>query len=127
MKAPQNAPLPLEGAGLYERLLNAYFSIQRTLAYDQMEGVAASADTFRKQLEVILGYDVKPATEADAYHKRIQALQASAAKFQPKDVEEARMQFGQLSADFIALLTQLPPGEAMISCGEVVDTVEAEK
>ena len=160
MKAPKNVPLPLEAAALYEPLLNAYLSIQRTLAHDQMEGVAASAVTFRKQLEALLGSDVKPATEADAYHERLQALQASATKFQPKDIEEARVQFGQLSADLIALLTQFPPplgrtlytmdcpmwekspsrwlqatkdvenpfmGEAMISCGEVVDTMGAAK
>jgi hypothetical protein len=160
MKAPQNAPLPLEAAALYEPLLDAYFSIQRTLAHDQMEGVGTSADTFRKQLEAIVGADVKPATETDAYHERLQALQASATKFQPKSIEEARAQFGELSADLIALLTQFPPpvdqtlyamncpmweksparwlqatkevenpfmGEAMISCGDVVNTLGAAK
>jgi membrane fusion protein, copper/silver efflux system len=160
MKTPQVVPLPSQAGALYEPLLDAYSGIQRTLTHDQVEGVGASADTFRKQLEVILGSNVKPATEADAYHERLQALQASATKFQPKDIEQARVQFGQLSADLIALLTQFPPplgrtlytmncpmwekspsrwlqatkdvenpfmGEAMISCGEVVDTVEAEK
>jgi Cu(I)/Ag(I) efflux system membrane fusion protein len=148
-ESAQNAPLPLETAALYEILLNAYFSIRRTLAHDQMEGVVASADTFRKQLEALLGSDVKPATEADAYHERLRALQASATKFQPKDIEEARVQFGQLSADLIALVSQFRPplgrtvytmncpmwekspsrfmGEATISCGEVVDTAEAAK
>jgi len=109
MKAPQSVPLPVEAAALYEPLLNAYFSIQRTLAHDQMEGVAASAVMFRKQLEAILGSDAKPATEADAYRERLQAFQVSATKFQPKDIEEARVQFGQLNADLIALLTQFPP------------------
>jgi Cu(I)/Ag(I) efflux system membrane fusion protein len=160
MKTPQVVSLPSEAMALYEPLLNAYFAIQRTLTHDQVEGVAASADTFRKQLEAILGSNVKPATEANAYSERLQALQASAAKFQSKDIEEARVQFGQLSADLIALVTQFPPplrqplytmncpmwkkspshwlqatkgienpfmGEAMISCGEVVDTVEAAK
>jgi Cu(I)/Ag(I) efflux system membrane fusion protein len=160
MKTPQVVPLPSEAVALYEPLLDAYFAIQRTLTHDQVEGVAASADTFRKQLEAILGSDVKPATEADAYRERLRALQASAAQFQPKDIEEARVQFGQLSADLIALVTQFPPplrrslytmncpmwnkspsrwlqatkgienpfmGEAMISCGEVVNTAEAAK
>ena len=159
-KTPQVVPLPSEAGTLYEPLLDAYFSIRRTLAQDQMEGVAASANTFREQLEALLGSNVKPATEADAFQKRLQALQASATKFQPKDIEEARVQFGRLSADLIALLTEFPPplggtlytmncsmwkktpsrwlqatkhvenpfmGEAMISCGEVVDTLEATK
>jgi RND family efflux transporter MFP subunit len=160
MDMKQAVLLPAEATALYEPLLNAYFAIQRTLAHDQMEGVAASANTFRKQLEAILGSDANPATEADAYHERLQALHASATNFQPKDIEEARVQFGQLSADLIALLTQFPPplgrplytmncpmweksasrwlqatkdvenpfmGGAMISCGEVVDTMEAAK
>jgi Cu(I)/Ag(I) efflux system membrane fusion protein len=157
---PQAGSLPADVLSLYEPLINAYLSIQGTLAHDQMEGVAASADTFRKQLEALRRSNVKPASEADAYYVRLQALQASAKKFQPKDIEEARVQFGQLSADLIALLTQFPPplrqplytmncpmwdksqsdwmqatkdienpflGQAMPTCGQLVNTVEATK
>jgi membrane fusion protein, copper/silver efflux system len=159
-KASQTVPLPPKAAALYEPLLNAYFSIQRTLAKDQMDGVAASADTFRNQIEALLDSDVKPLSEVDAYQEHLKALQASAAKFQPKDIEEARVQFGELSSDLIALLSQFRPplgqtlytihcpmwekspsrwlqttnevenpfmGEAMASCGEVVNTMEAPK
>jgi membrane fusion protein, copper/silver efflux system len=155
-KARQDVPLPVEAAPLYEPLLNAYFSIQKTLAHDQMDGVAASADTFRRQLETILSSNIKPGTAANVYQERLHALQDSATKFHAKGIEEARIQFGQLSADLIALVSQFQPpvgetlytincptwekspsrwvqatknvenpfmGEAMASCGEVVNTI----
>jgi Cu(I)/Ag(I) efflux system membrane fusion protein len=108
-KKPQAVPLPTQAAVLYEPLLNTYFGIQRTLAHDQMEGVAANADVLRKQIEAIAASDVRPAKEVDAYGERLQALKAAAAKFKPATIEEAREQFGQLSSELIALVSRFPP------------------
>jgi hypothetical protein len=159
-KTPQAVPLPAQAAVLYEALLNTYFGIQRTLAHDQMEGVATSADALRKQIEAIAASDVRPPKEADAYGERLQALEAAAAKFKPVNIEEAREQFGQLSSELIALVSRFPPplghplymmhcpmwdkspsdwmqatkdienpfiGQAMSTCGQLVNTLEAAK
>ncbi len=106
---PGAIPLPNQATALYEPLLNAYFAMQRTLASDKMEGLASSADAFLAQLERIASAEMNPAKDAAVYRASLKTLEASAEKFRPANLEDARIQFGQLSADLISLLTQFPP------------------
>lgn len=107
--ATEIMPLPANAASLYEPLLDAYFAIQRTLVHDQVEGIASSADLLRKQIQTILVSELQPEKEVNAYRERLQVLDAAATKFKSTNIEEARVQFGQLSGDLIALLDQFPP------------------
>jgi len=154
---PGFAPLPAAARPLYAPLIETYLAIHARLAADTFEGVANDAVKLREEVKVIAESNVKPPEAADAYQKRVQALEASAAKLTPANLEEARVAFGRLSDDLIVLLTQFPPpvekplqvmkcpmwqkspgrwlqtgeatenpfmGQAMLSCGEAVTTID---
>lgn len=105
---PQVIPLTTEVAPLYKPLLQTYLGIKDLLAKDSFGGVEKAAE-LRKQAEAIAAAAYKPTNNPAAYRERVQALLNSAKAFKPANLEEARVQFGQLSFDLIALVTQFPP------------------
>jgi RND family efflux transporter MFP subunit len=105
----KRAPMPPVTRPLVEPLVENYLGIQQQLAQDKFETVAAKAAELRKQIAALASADTKLGELDDSYQLSLQRLKASAEKFQPANLEEARVQFGQVSFDLIALLTQFPP------------------
>ncbi len=129
-----------------EQLLGQYYSIQKSLALDSVNGVAVSASEIAKISRQAAGTE----TQAKA---QLLALSDTAAKFNAADLKSARNGFGDLSDKLIAYLKASgsktnPPyqfycsmvkknwlqsdkttrnpyyGKSMLTCGELV---QAEK
>lgn len=129
-----------------DQLLGQYYSIQKSLASDSVNGIAVSASEIAKISRQAAG------TETQA-KVQLLALSDTAAKFNATDLKSARNGFGDLSDKFIAYLKASgsktnPPyqfycsmvkknwlqpdkttrnpyyGKSMLTCGELV---QAEK
>jgi len=107
--APNAIPLPEQAKPLYEPLLDAYFSIQKGLAEDKLPDFTKGVEVLRSKLGILIEAKVDPSEDAEAYHERLNAVKMLAADVPPATIEAARVQFGELSAAFIALVTQFPP------------------
>jgi hypothetical protein len=102
-------PLPDGARPLYAPLIDAYLTIQKQLATDQFARVGEAAVHMKEQVEAIAKSDITPAEKAEDYTNRVHALTAAVQAFQPANLEEARVQFGKLSAALVPLLTEFPP------------------
>ena len=112
--AAQNAmamvmPLGVEARPIYDPLLEVYLAIQKQLANDQFDGVPDKATQLRQRSEALARADIRPSMDAEAYRGWVESFVQKTAKFQPKNIDEARVQFGELSWDLAALITQFPP------------------
>jgi membrane fusion protein, copper/silver efflux system len=157
-QAADAARLPGQAQALFEPSIKTYLAIHEELAHDRFARVAELAAQLRQQLTAITNSGIKPDRQAQLYLQRLKALMDALGNFKPASMEEARIEFGDVSAALIALLTQCPPppsqplyvmkcpmwekspaqwiqagkdvqnpfmGQAMLSCGEVVRSVEA--
>ena len=79
------------------QLLGNYYTIQRSLASDTVNGVAASAAEIAK-------LSLQAAATELVGNAELKALSESAAKFNSTDLKSARNGFGDLSDKVIALL-----------------------
>jgi hypothetical protein len=86
------AAAPLAGA---DQLLGPYFSIQKSLASDSINGVATSAAEIAKISRQAAASETSAKTQ-------LIALSDVAAKFSAADLKSARNGFGELSDKFIA-------------------------
>ena len=102
-------PLPDAARDLYAPLLGSYLKIQTELSQDKFATLLDPAAQLRSQAEVLSKSDVAPQTNGELYKQRVHAFCAAAQAFNPADLDEARVQFGRLSADLIELLTLFPP------------------
>lgn len=102
----QPMPVDPQARSLFEPVLEPYLVIQKQLAKGRFEGVPEQAAKLREQVEVTSRPDIKPPMHSSAW---IDSLRQKAAKFQPANLEEARVQFGELSLDLVKLITQSPP------------------
>ena len=106
---PMVMPLGPEARSVYEPLFDTYLAIQKQLAYDRFDGVPDNAAQLRQHAEALARAAVRPSMDEEAYRGWVDYFAQKAAKFQPANIEEARIQFGELSWDLVGLITQFPP------------------
>jgi RND family efflux transporter MFP subunit len=139
-------------------LLAAYERIHELLANGDFSGIPASSVVLRNEVRVLSNVDSTSSPER--YRVLASKLADSADHFMPENLDQARIQFGQLSADLIALLKEFMPqtgdplytikcpmwnkspavwlqdstevknpflGPEMLTCGNVQETLRAER
>ena len=102
-------PLGAEARPIYDPLLDVYLAIQRQLANDNFDGVADKAAYLRERAEALSRADIRPTMDAEAYRGWVDSFVQKTAQFHPKNIDEARVQFGELSWALVGMVTQFPP------------------
>ena len=88
-------------------VLDSYKGLHELLAENKFSNVPAEAETLQKQVHQLLGID--PPSKPERYKDLVDKLHRSADQFTPSDIEQARMEFGQFSADLIMFLKDFMP------------------
>jgi len=88
-------------------VLDSYKRLHELLAENKFSQVAAEAKTLRKEVHPLL--DIDSSAKPERYKDLVDRLHGSADRFSPNDMDQARTEFGQLSADLIAFLKDFLP------------------
>jgi membrane fusion protein, copper/silver efflux system len=88
-------------------LLDSYKRLHELLAENKFSQVPKEAETLQKQVHQLLELD--PPSKREQYKDLVDKLHRSADQFTPNDIDHARMEFGQFSADLIAFLKDFMP------------------
>ena len=105
----QAAPLPAEARALYQPVIAAYLAIEKQLSQDKPDGLAAQIAQLRERVQAVAKSGVKPVLRADEYQRRLAMLTVALGQFKAGTLDDARVDFGKVSAAFIALLSDFPP------------------
>ena len=106
---PPAAPLPAAARALYQPVIVAYLAIQKQLAEDKLDGIAGQTAQLRERVQAAAQSGAKPAERTDEYRQRLAALATALEQFKAASLDEARVAFGNVSAELIAVLTEFPP------------------
>jgi hypothetical protein len=87
--------------------IDSYKRIHELLTENKFSEIPAEAETFRKDVHPLL--EVDPSSGPQRYKELIIKLDESADQFTPKDIDQARVEFGQLSAELIGFLKEFMP------------------
>ena len=111
----QATPLPPEARALYQPVIAAYLAIQKQLAQDKPDGLAGQITKLRECVQAVAKSEVKPAQRADEYQRRLAMLTVALGQFKAGSLDDARVDFGKVSAALVALLSDFaPPMESAI-------------
>jgi membrane fusion protein, copper/silver efflux system len=88
-------------------VLDSYERLHELLADNKFARVPAEAVAIRSQVRALLDFD--PPSKRDRYKDLVNKLHVSADRFTPNDIDRARIEFGQFSADLIAFLREFMP------------------
>ena len=88
-------------------VLDSYKRLHELLVENKFSPVAAEAETLRKEVHPLLGID--PSAKPERYKDLVDKLHGSAHQFTPNNIDQARVEFGQFSADLIAFLREFMP------------------
>jgi len=88
-------------------ILASYKRLQELLAENNFSQVPTEAETLRRQVHSLL--DMDPPPNQAHYQDLVERLRGSADRFTPNDIDQARIDFGQFSADLIAFLKDFMP------------------
>jgi Cu(I)/Ag(I) efflux system membrane fusion protein len=88
-------------------VLASYKRLHELLTENRFSEVPAEAETLRKQIHPLVNLD-SPMNQA-RYQDLVDKLRASADRFAPNDIDQARIEFAQFSADLIAFLKDFMP------------------
>src|SRR5260221_1099438 len=88
-------------------VLDSYERLHELLADNKFARVPAEAVAIRSQVRALLDFD--PPSKRDRYKDLVNNLHVSADRFTPNDIDRARIEFGQFSADLIAFLREFMP------------------
>jgi membrane fusion protein, copper/silver efflux system len=88
-------------------VLDSYKRLHDLLAENKFTQVEAEAETLRRGVHPLL--DIEPSAKPERYKNLIGKLHGSADQFTPNNIDQARIEFGQLSADLIAFLRDFMP------------------
>jgi Cu(I)/Ag(I) efflux system membrane fusion protein len=88
-------------------VLDSYKKLHELLAENKFSEVPAEGETLRKDVHPLL--DVDPSSNPERYKDLVDKLHGSADHFTPSDIDQARIEFGQLSADLIAFIKDFTP------------------
>ena len=103
------APLPKEASALYQPVIASYLNIQKSLAQDKLDGLAAQIAQLRELVQAVTKSTAKPEKDAEDYQKHVGALAVTLDQFKAGTLEEARVSFGKVSAVLIAVVNEFPP------------------
>jgi RND family efflux transporter MFP subunit len=93
-------PTPSANVTAFRPILDAYLRIRERMARDQFDGVAAEAEKMCQGLP-----DLQPRLDRALFAK----LETSINQFHPTNLEESRIQFGQVSAELVSILQAVQP------------------
>jgi RND family efflux transporter MFP subunit len=93
---------------LYLNLMQAYSAIQNELAKDSMKNVQDSGTELLRQLQAIHKQLLDHVPDPTAYDEALDRLYVLVQNFHPSNLDDARVQFGNISEQLIALLSLLP-------------------
>ena len=88
-------------------MVDSYKRLHELLAENKFSQVPAEAETLRRDVHSLLGID--PSSKPERYENLVDKLHGSIDQFTPKDIDQARVEFGQISADLIAFLKEFMP------------------
>ena len=88
-------------------VVDSYKRIHDQLAQDKFSEIPANSILLRKSAHSLLNVSSIPNQER--YKQLAGKLAGTADRFTPKDIDQARVEFGQLSADLIAFLKEFMP------------------
>jgi membrane fusion protein, copper/silver efflux system len=88
-------------------VLDSYKRIHDLLVQSRFSEVPAEAETLRSDIHPLV--DFSPSEKPERYKELAGELATSADQFIPKDIDQARVEFGRLSADLIAFLREFMP------------------
>jgi Cu(I)/Ag(I) efflux system membrane fusion protein len=88
-------------------VLDSYERLHELLAENKFSLVPAETVRLRKEVHSLLGID--PPSKPERYKDLVDALSRSSDQLTPRDIDQARIEFGQFSADLIALLKDFMP------------------
>src|SRR6266436_2221683 len=88
-------------------VLDSYKRLHELLAANKFSQVAAEAETLRKEVHPLLAID--SSAKLEQYKDLVDKLHGSADQFTPNNIDQARIEFGQFSADLIAFLKDFMP------------------
>ncbi len=92
------------GTNLYRDLFSSYSTMHAQLAADSLAGIQDSASALLVELRAIHEQLLDRVPDPTAYDKALDNLYELVQKFHPATLDEARIQFGQLSEKLIAML-----------------------
>jgi membrane fusion protein, copper/silver efflux system len=92
---------------LVKPMLASYKRLYELLADNNFSQVPAEAVTLRKQIRPLM--DMDPPSNQAHYQDLVRKLHGSADRLTPNDIDQARIEFGQFSADLIAFLKDFMP------------------
>ncbi|MBV9299117.1 MAG: efflux RND transporter periplasmic adaptor subunit [Verrucomicrobia bacterium] len=94
----------------FDSLLKDYSAIQQQLAQDKTDRLKDSINDFDSDIHVIAGADFQLGNRQPQFMEELKALdEATERTFQANDLDGARIQFGNMSAALITLLTDSRP------------------
>ncbi|HEX3445333.1 MAG TPA: efflux RND transporter periplasmic adaptor subunit [Chthoniobacterales bacterium] len=88
-------------------VLDSYKRIHELLTENKFSEIPANSVLLRKKILSL--FDIAPSSKPERYKELASRLAGSADRFTPKDIDQARVEFGQLSADLIAFLKEFMP------------------
>jgi len=88
-------------------LLDSYKRLHELLAENKFPQVPAEGESLQKQVHQLL--EIDPPSKPERYKDLVDKLHRSVDQFSPNDIDQARMEFGQFSADLIAFLKDFMP------------------
>jgi Cu(I)/Ag(I) efflux system membrane fusion protein len=88
-------------------VLDSYKRIHELLTENKFSEIPANSVLLRKKILPL--FDIAPSSKPERYKELASSLARSADRFTPKDIDQARVEFGQLSADLIAFLKEFMP------------------
>jgi hypothetical protein len=94
----------------FDSLLNDYAAIQDQLAHDKTDRLKDSVNDFDSDIHVIAGANFQLGSRQPLFMESLKELdEATEPAFQANDLEMARIQFGEISAALIKLLSDYHP------------------
>jgi Cu(I)/Ag(I) efflux system membrane fusion protein len=88
-------------------LLDSYKRLHELLAENKFSQIPKEAETLQKQVHQLL--EIDPPSKREQYKDLVDKLHRGADQFAPNNIDQARMEFGQFSADLIAFLKDFMP------------------
>ncbi|HEY0789563.1 MAG TPA: efflux RND transporter periplasmic adaptor subunit [Chthoniobacterales bacterium] len=108
--AAANGSGPLQPAErLYEPLIDAYLHLKDALAQDKMDEVNAHVAELGHRFDELAEASMQPADRETDHRAHLAAFKAALAPFPVATLDQARIHFGELSAQLIHLLGEARP------------------
>ncbi len=108
-EAAKPMPLPQEARTLFQPVVASYLTIHKLLTQDKLDGLTAQITQLRERVQAVTKAEVHPPERVEEYQQRVAAVATALEQFKAGNLDEARIEFGKMSAAFIALLTEFPP------------------